>query len=134
MQHVGEFIMKPTPFSIVFAMLALSFGVIALSQIYFQNQQTASQYKPKDSVHYSKNKVVADVIGDDRVVWAEEKSALKRWRLYSQLGSPFNILSGLLEIQFDDGSNVLLEGPTQFKVESKSGRSIDLWVGCEQLS
>ena len=74
----------------------------------------------------AKNQVVGRITGMVECVWANSrqenlKAGIRNLKSPIALGDRFRIQSGWLEITYDTGAKVILQGPVTYEVESASG-------------
>ena len=114
----------PFLFSNIFASLVLSVGILGawLYQIDIP-QQIARESRSavsKDQNAADHLEFVGQVTGMIDVRWADVQTATVN-RANVPLGRKFAMASGLMEITYDTGVKVILEGPCTYKVDAREG-------------
>jgi hypothetical protein len=82
--------------------------------------QVASQSKPTDLRGEPKLVFVGRVTDMVECQWADPKTGTAHYACVP-LGRKFALASGLLEITYDSGAKVILQGPCTYRVESRAG-------------
>ena len=116
------FFSQEIPFSLLIATLVTGLGLLAGSFVYVSHHKQladdATRSTPqtvKPDIHF-----VGRVTGLADVQWADEQTATIYGANIS-LGRRYALASGLLEITYDTGAKVILQGPCTYEVESRDG-------------
>ena len=114
------FFSQEIPFSLLIATLVTGLGLLAGSFVYVSHHKqladNATRSTPqtvKPDIHF-----VGRVTGLADVQWADEQTATIYGANIS-LGRRYALASGLLEITYDTGAKVILQGPCTYEVESR---------------
>ena len=78
--------------------------LLAIAYVYLNPKQTPTQ--------------VATVLGTSRAVWSSGQKLTEQTRLLT-CQPPMLLKKGLVQIQFDYGANVVIEGPAEFTIDSE---------------
>ena len=118
------FFSQEVPFSLLIASVVTALGLWGSSLVYVSKPQPmAKSSRPSISAladstpHHG---YVGQVTGIVDVKW-EEGSTTKNLESHISLGDRFALASGLLEITYDTGAKVILQGPVTYQVDSRDG-------------
>ncbi len=117
-----SFFSQELPFSLLIAAVLTSFGLWVASMIYVSSPEKLA----KDSVsptRLSTNptlNVVAKITGMVDCKWADLQTATIN-HANVPLGRKYALASGLMEITYNTGAKVILQGPVTYEVESRNG-------------
>ncbi len=119
------YISHPFVFSNLFALLVIGLG--ALGAWFYQidiPQQVVQTDRPNVSSgnisEAEKFEIVGRVTGMVDVKWADINTSTER-NNNVPLGRKYALSSGLMEITYDTGAKVILQGPCTYKVDSRAG-------------
>jgi len=130
-----SFFSQELPFSLLIATLLTSLGLWICSMIYVSSSVEIAQHstplRPRATLDPTQN-VVGKITGMVDCRWETEGFGLRDWgserNIKTQkskslvfLGDKYTLASGLLEITYDTGAKVILQGPCTYEVESKTG-------------
>ncbi len=116
------FFSQEIPFSLLVATVITCLGLLAGSMVYVSpHQQVAleSKHTMPDAV-LAKTEYVGQVTGMLDVRWADDSTAALGGAGVP-LGRKYAIASGLMEITYNTGAKVILQGPVTYKVDSRDG-------------
>jgi hypothetical protein len=116
------FISSGWPLAYMVATVILGIGLLAGSRIYVSRPvQVAEQPLPSSRpVVESKANSVGRITGMTGCRWADSNTATVHGvRVF--LGRKYALASGLVEITYDTGAKVILQGPVTYEVESPAG-------------
>jgi hypothetical protein len=114
--HIGGFL-----FSYLAATVVLGIGLLlgAMVQVSREGTQTAAVEGRHESIRQSAS-AVGQITGMLDCRWANsERDVFERARV--PLGRKYVLASGLMEITYDSGAKVILQGPCSYEVESTRG-------------
>jgi len=118
------FFSQEIPFALLIATLVTGLGLLAGSLIYVtHHQQMAAEGVEQRTLPpavLSKVEYVGKVSGMIDVRWADESTAALDGAGVP-LGRKYAIASGLMEISYNTGAKVILQGPTTYVVDSRDG-------------
>jgi len=123
------FFSQEIPFAMLMATFITGLGLLAGSLVYVSHhQQVATDQTPSaqsPSVANSSNakkeiQFVGRVTGLANVQWANIDTSTERGNGIP-LGRKYAITSGLMELAYDTGAKVILQGPCTYEVESNGG-------------
>jgi len=119
------YITHPFLFSNLFSLLVLCVGI--LGAWFYQidvPRQIAKKDLPAKSVHKTPLaghlEIVGRISGMADVEWADKQTATLHGANVS-LGRRYALASGLLEISYNTGAKVILQGPCTYKVDARDG-------------
>ncbi len=109
-------------FSYSLAALIIGVGMLIGWACKVSNQQVASAPPPPPAIarHQPQVIFVGRVTGMVDCRWSDAKTATTEYA-YVPLGRKYALASGLMEITYDSGAAVILEGPCSYTAETKSG-------------
>ena len=122
------YVAHPFMFSNLFAILVISLGVLGAWLYQVDIPQTIAHHdRPANALGKSVKSVDADhlefvgrVTGMADVQWADVQTATVSGANVP-LGRRYAVSSGLMEITYDTGAKVILQGPVTYQVESRAG-------------
>ena len=122
------YVAHPFMFSNLFAILVISLGVLGAWLYQVDIPQTIAHHdRPANALGKSVKSVDADslefvgrVTGMVDVQWADVQTATVSGANVP-LGRRYALSSGLMEITYDTGAKVILQGPVTYQVESRAG-------------
>jgi len=124
------FFSQEIPFSLLTATVICGLGLLVGSVTYVTRYAQLAQMGPNSEKRQrsegpsEKMEYVGLVTGAVDVKWADpEKAPISN---YVVLGRTYDLASGLLEITYDTGAKVLLQGPVIYKAESANGGYLSL--------
>jgi len=120
-----EFFSQDIPFSLLAAAVICGLGLLVGSVTYVTHYTQLAQTRPNSEKRQrsespsEKIEYVGLVTGAVDVKWANpEEAPISN---YVVLGRTYEIASGLLELTYDTGAKVILQGPAAYEVESANG-------------
>lgn len=116
-QATYRFFAQPTPLSMSVALLAVvsMLGVLALIAAPYYQGQVATTPSNHADVEF-----VAEITGMTNARWADARGEGET-ATHLQAGQELRLESGLVEIQFDRGAVVVLQGPAQCRLTGENG-------------
>ena len=118
------FFSQELPFALLIATLVTCLGLLAGSVVYVSHHKqlanNGSAAKPTLPPVRSNLDYVGRVTGMVDVQWSDDQTATVHGANVF-LGRTFALASGLMEITYDTGAKVILQGPCTYKAESKAG-------------
>ena len=116
------FFSQELPFSLLIAAVLTSLGLWFASVIYVSSpEKIAKDSSPPVKSSFDPTlKVVGKVTGMDNCKWADPNTETFNGANVL-LGRKYVLASGLMEITYDTGAKVILQGPVTYKVESRNG-------------
>jgi len=117
------FFSQELPFSLLIATLLTGFGLWIASLIYVSSPEKIAQdslSSPAKSSVDPTLEVVGKITGMVNCKWAKGYRAPSGYDNVL-LGRQFKLVSGLLEITYDAGARVILQGPVTYEVDSRTG-------------
>jgi len=126
------FFSQELPFSLLIATVVTCLGLLAGSMVYVTHHQelatTATSPKPSALDEMPAKKIVGRITGmvdcsgsGSRIQGADiAKSEIPNSK-YLALGDKITLSSGLLEITYDTGATVILQGPVKYEIDSTDG-------------
>ncbi len=122
------FFSQEIPFSLLIATVITCLGLLGGSLIYVTHHQQvaddnagASKKHPAQRGNYlSDLEFVGRITGLVDVTWADTQTATVHGANVP-IGRNYELASGLLEITYDTGAKVILQGPVTYKVDSRDG-------------
>ena len=134
MHGMVGFFSQEIPFSLLIATLVTCMGLLAASFIYVSHHQQLANDASRSApavVHSDRNVAQPDIEFVGRVTgmvdaqWADAQTATVHGANVS-LGRKYALASGLMEITYDTGARVILQGPVTYKVESRDSGFLSL--------
>ncbi len=123
------FFSQEIPFALLIATVVTSLGLLLGSMIYVTHHQqladTDGKAKPMPTVVPPKMEYVGQVTGMIDVHWADESTAALDGAGVP-LGRKYAIASGLMEITYNTGAKVILQGPCTYQADSPVGGFLSL--------
>ncbi len=123
------FFSQELPFALFIATVITSLGLLVGSMIYVTHHQqlanTNGKTKPTPTIVPSKTQYVGQVTGMIDVHWADESTAALGGAGVP-LGRKYAIASGLMEITYNTGAKVILQGPVTYEVDSPDSGFLSL--------
>jgi hypothetical protein len=111
-------------YAVAAAMVAIGLFIGWMYQISVSSQPIAQQSSPKPAptpiVNTPDIQVVGRITGTFDCQWTDASTAATD-RADVPLGRQYALASGLMEISYDSGAKVILQGPCVYKVNSKAG-------------
>ena len=116
------FFSQELPFSLLIATLLTGFGLWIASLVYVSSPEKIAQDSspPVQSSFDPTLKVVGKITGMVDCKWANPNTETFHGTNVL-LGRKYALASGLMEITYDTGAKVILQGPVSYEVESKNG-------------
>ncbi len=121
------FFSQEIPFSLLIATVITALGLLAGSLVYVTHHQQlahdasrSSGVFPSHTTVPSDLKYVGRVTGMADVQWADINTSTEKGNGVP-LGRKYAIASGLMEITYDTGATVILQGPVTYEVDSHDG-------------
>ncbi len=117
-----NFFSQELPFSLLIATVLTSFGLWVASLVYVSGPEKIA----KDSILPAKTsfdptlKVVGKVTGMDNCKWGDPNTETLNGANVL-FGRKYVLASGLMEITYDTGAKVILQGPVTYSVEANGG-------------
>lgn len=112
------------PLAYLLAIIIFGVGLLIGSQIYVSGpEQVARDLSPATKDRATRNSqmpFVGRITGMVDCEWADESTAAANGA-HVCLGRKYALSSGLMEITYDTGAKVTLQGPVSYEVESKNG-------------
>ncbi len=110
------------PFSLLIASVLMGFGLWIASLVYVQNPEKVACNSPPraPSAVSPALEVVGKITGIADVHWADLRTSTEINNIVI-LGRKYTMASGLMEITYNTGAKVILQGPGTYEVESKNG-------------
>jgi hypothetical protein len=106
--------------TVIFGIGAMIGSVVTISQV-TQPTQVVQQLSPlRSSVVEAKVDLVGRITGMVDRQWADESTATVNGARVP-LGRKYDLASGLMEITYDTGAKVILQGPVTYGIESANG-------------
>ncbi len=123
------FFSQEIPFSLLIATVITSLGLWAGSMVYVSAPEHIAKdpQLPKKSefaVAKSHTQYVGRITGRINVQWSDPTQANVPERV--ALGGKYALASGLLEITYDTGAKVILQGPCTYQADSRDGGFLSL--------
>ena len=125
------FFSQEIPFSLLIATVITCLGLLAGSMVHVSQSRSIAQNSSSRSASRPSFSPTSDVVGRITamadVKWEEgskfklQGSGPENLKSLVALGDKFTLASGLLEMTYDTGAKVILEGPVTYKVESATG-------------
>ena len=134
MHGMVGFFSQEIPFSLLIATLVTCMGLLAGSFIYVSHHQQLANDASRSApavVHSDRNVAQSDIEFVGRVTgmvdaqWADAQTATVHGANVS-LGRKYALASGLMEITYDTGARVILQGPVTYKVDSRDSGFLSL--------
>ena len=123
----GSYVSSGWPVAYLMAAIIVGIGltIAAVTHVSQPDEQRVVRQSDTLPAHNSPtSSVVGRITGMAECRWSESKSASHQSPVPNQLvsiGDRFDIQSGLLEITYDTGAKVILQGPVAYEVESTTG-------------
>ncbi len=116
------FFSQEVPFAMLIATLVTGAGLLAGSMVYVTHHKQLAEDKPRPrpSSTTSEIEFVGRVTGIIDVQWADVQTATVAGAKVP-LGRKYALSSGLMEIVYDGGARVVLQGPCNYEVDSRAG-------------
>jgi len=117
------FFSQEIPFAMLVASLVTGLGLLAGSMIYVTHHKQVAEDKsprPMPSSTASEIEFVGRVTGIIDVQWADVQTATVIGAKVP-VGRKYALSSGLMEIVYDSGARVVLQGPCNYEVDSRAG-------------
>jgi len=117
------FFSQELPFSLLIATVLTSLGLWGASLIYVSGPEKTSQNfssLASEATYDPTLEIVGKITGMVGCKWSREGRAPSGYD-YVLMGREYKLDSGLLEITYDTGSRVILQGPVTYEVESRNG-------------
>jgi len=126
------FFSREVPFSLLAATVICGLGLLVCSVTYVtrytQLAQTGSKSEKRQRSESPSEKIafVGRITGMVDCEWSDDKDFLPPTGYYVSLGRKYKLDSGLMEITYDTGAKVILQGPCTYEVESAAGGYLSL--------
>ena len=116
------FFSQELPFSLLIATLLTGFGLWIASLVYVSGPEKIAKdsSSPMQSSFDPTLEIVGKITGMVDCKWADPNTAAFHGANVL-LGRKYALASGLMEITYDTGAKVILQGPVTYEVESKNG-------------
>ncbi len=116
------FFSQEVPFAMLIATLVTGVGLLAGSMVYVTHHKQLADNKPRPrpSSTTSEIEFIGRVTGIIDVQWADIQTATVAGAKVP-LGRKYALSSGLMEIVYDGGARVVLQGPCTYEVDSRAG-------------
>ena len=116
------FFAQEIPFSLLVASVVTGLGLLASSLVYVTHRQQLADNMPIPAPYVTRSdiKFVGQVTGMADVKWSDDQTATVHGANVS-LGRKYAMASGLMEITYDTGAKVILQGPVTYEVDSLAG-------------
>ena len=128
------FFSQEVPFSLLVATFVTGLGLLAGSLVYVSQPKSMAKNVPAPmmpavAVLRPERELVGRITGAVDVKWAEGSQGRcqgteardTNQKFLVSLGDKFLLSSGLLEITYDSGTKVILQGPVTYEVDSRDG-------------
>ncbi len=116
------FFSQEIPFSLLIASLVTGLGLLAGSMIYVSHHKQIAKNTSRPTTPLTKSDVefVGRITGMVDVRWSDNQTATVHGANVP-LGRKYALSSGLMEITYDTGAKVVLQGPVTYEVDSRVG-------------
>ncbi len=119
------FFSQEVPFAMLTATIITSLGLLAGSFVYVSHHESTAQKSQPSSpsvatVSSSQFEHIGRITGMVDVKWSDINTSTELGNAVS-LGRRYALSSGLMEITYDSGAKVILQGPVTYKVDSSAG-------------
>ena len=116
------FFTQEIPFALLVATVVTTLGLLAGSLVYVtHHKQIANEAaRPTPFVVQSDLEFVGRITGMVDVKWADDQTATLHGANVP-LGRKYALAAGLMEITYDAGAKVILQGPVMYEVNSRTG-------------
>ncbi len=119
-----SFFSQEIPFALLMATIVMSLGLLVGSMIYVTHHQQIAEDVSASPSAWSTRKAdiefVGRVTGMVDVRWSDIDTSTERGNGVP-LGRKYAMASGLMEITYDTGAKVILQGPATYEVDSRDG-------------
>ena len=118
------FFSQEVPFSLLVATFVTALGLLAGSLVYVSQPKsiakTSPSRMPANGNLMPKQNIVGKITDMVDVRWSDDQTATVHGANVP-LGRKYALSSGLLEITYDTGAKVILQGPVAYEVDSRDG-------------
>jgi len=122
------FFSQEVPFSLLIATVVTALGLLAGSLVYVtHHRQIAAEVSPSETATPWNQKAISSdiefvgrVTGMIDVKWSDINTSTEKGNGVP-LGRKYALASGLMEITYDTGAKVILQGPVTYAVDSRDG-------------
>jgi hypothetical protein len=113
-----EFFIRPTPLSFGIATLVMSLIVVVMAWTMVPIYRSFTQVDP------ASHEVVAQITRTHAASWATGQTGTLPGS-FLMSGHQMELIAGIVEINFHDGAQTMIEGPARFRVDSRSSATLD---------
>jgi len=110
---------EPLSYLLAVAITGVMLIIGAIWPVSHREQIAAAPHKP--SVNRPEYIVVGQITGMAGVKWSDDPNYIPPMGVGVRLGRQYKLKSGLMEITYDSGAKVILEGPCSYEVDSTAG-------------